>query len=258
LALGLDAPPLSTLAPTAHLALREFNVDLALSVSEGRGLWFVGQDEEVSAPCAFLAGEALRRAIPILFYPGDELIGRLRRLAAESMTALDNEIYGRLANIEFLVVDGLDAAAAGSRFPEVIPASDEGKDGGRPAGSTKADHASAYRPGMTEADLSRLAIVVNERLMNERATVISTRFSRPLLEEDFLRLPGPRTEAGPNLHDPRRRVQELRPLLSRLQGLCDSPLSVAATDWDGGSVRVRRQAGKSAAKAPRNSLMSSN
>lgn len=257
LALGLDSPPLSNLSQVAQSALRDFDEDLAHSVDEGRGLWFIGATDEVSAPCAFLAGEALRRAIPVLLYPGDELIGRLRRLAALSRAALDNEIYGRLANIDLLVVDGLDAAAAPSRFPESAPNDDD-------AGETNAEEESEsmpltpYRPGMTNSDLSRLALIINERLMGQKATIISTRFSHSFLEEDLLHLPGQWPDLASDWDEPGWRARQTKSFLSRLFELCGPPLRVEAIEPPLGSVRARGHARKGGPRAIRAAAVSSN
>jgi hypothetical protein len=260
LALGLDAPPLSNLALEIQSALRSFNADLASSVREGHGLWFVGESTEVSAPCAFLAGEALRRAIPVLLYPGDELIGRLRRLAADSAAALDDEIFGRLSAIDLLVVDGLDEAAAPARFPEVAPPeTTEDQPTDAMLGQGRVLDAEGYRPGMTDVDLSRLALILNERLINKKATILSTRFSRPLLEEDLLRLPGswPSGE-GRRWDEPTRRAQQLRLLFSRFHELCGSPLPARDGVSPVGSVRSVGQASAGDASPLRTALLSSN
>lgn len=258
LALGLDAPPLSNLVPPVQAALRDFAQDLSLSIHEGRGLWLIGEEDEVSAPCAFLAGEALRRAIPVLLYPGDELIGRLRRLASDSAAALDEEIYNRLATIDLLVVDGLGDAAAPTRFPEVDPQNEEDqpvdlKERGRVL------DVEGYQPGMTDADLSRLALILNERLMNKKATIVSTRFSRPLLEEDLLRLPGSWPPAeGRRWDEPRRRAQQLRILFSRFHELCGPPLSAREGVSTVGYVRSVGQASADDGSLLRTALVSSN
>lgn len=256
LALGLDAPPLSNLSQGVQSALRDFNDDLSHSVREGRGLWLIG-DEEVSAPCAFLAGEALRRAIPVLLYPGDELIGRLRRLAVASRAALDNEIYGRLANVDLLVVDGLDAAAAPSRFPESAPTADD-------VGGTDAEEDSEaiahdpYRPGMTNSDLSRLALIINERLMGSKATIISTRSSRSFFEEDLLHLPGQWPDLVSDWDEPQWRARQAKSFLSRLFELCGPPLRIDAIEPPLGSVRAHGHPLKSGPRAVRTAALSSN
>lgn len=259
LALGLDAPPLSNLAPEIQSALRSFNADLAFSIREGHGLWFVGETSEASAPCAFLAGEALRHAIPVLLYPGDELIGRLRRLAADSAAVLDEEIYGRLSTIDLLVVDGLDKAAAPARFPEVAPLQTDEDQPADAMGQHRMLDAESYQPGMTSVDLSRLALILNERLMNKKATIVSTRFGRPLLEEDFLRLPGSWPPAeGRSWDEPTRRAQQLQLLLSRFHELCGPPLPAGKGVSPVGSVRSAGQASAGDGSLLRTALLSSN
>lgn len=239
LALGLNSPPLSNVGADALEALREFSANISDSVEEGCGLWFV-DDEDSSAPCAFLAGEALRRAVPVLFYPGDELLGRLRRLAATSAAAIDDEIFGRLADIDLLVLDGLDAAASPSRFPErPLRDQDEAFDSRAIDPEVESE---PYEPGMTDVDASRLALIINERLMNRKATVVSTRSGRSLLEENFLHLPGPWSSSEePVWDEPRRRIQQLGTLLSRLTELCGSPLCIRAVGLPSGSVRPASQ-----------------
>lgn len=257
LALGLDAPPLSNLSQVAQSALRDFNDDLSHSVRGGRGFWLIGADDEVSAPCAFLAGEALRRAVPVLLYPGDELIGRLRRLAAASRAALDDEIYGRLANVDLLVVDGLDAAAAPTRFPESSPIAD-GVGGTDAEEDSEAIAHDSYRPGMTNSDLSRLALIINERLMGSKATIISTRSSGSFFEEDLLHLPGQWPDLASDWNEPRWRARQTKSFLSRLFELCGPPLRVDAIEPPLSSVRAHGHPLKSGPRAVRTAAVSSN
>lgn len=233
LALGLDSPPLSELDPRTRRELKDYTLDIEASVRSGRGFWLPGSAgrEEV---CVFLAGEAIRRDIATLVYPVDELIGRLRRLAAQTGgRKLEDEIYGTLADVEFLVLLGLDDAADPRRYPE--PALDRDALAGRgpedppPGGDTPeadlqdpaSDRAVAtYLPAMTDVDLGRLAEVIDQRWMAERSTVVSTACERGELEERLLRVAGwPDAEKSAGSTEPHRRAVELRRLLSRLDAL---------------------------------------
>jgi hypothetical protein len=242
-------PPLTELGPSCVEALREYS-DLSRSVAVGRGLWLAGFGAEAELASAFLAGEALRHEIPVLLYPADELIGRLRRLAGEgsARAGVEEEIYERLAQVDLLLIDGLDAAAAISRYPEQPPP---------PEGSSEMQEAdegkgAPYEPGMNETDLSRLFQILDERLMNERATVLTTHGDIAALEESLVRVPGewpPRKGtsdcSGGVFHEAQRRSLNLRRLISRMVALCGNPvvpqrdISVYRETSDRNSMLVR-------------------
>lgn len=231
LALSLDTPPLVELDPASLGALREYANDIRQSVAAGDGLWFASVDTTAETICAYLAGEALRRDIPVLLYPGDELIGRLRRLAADGSdrTMGVPEEIERLARIDLLVISGLDSAACSTRYPEARTQPEESEEAEVESSSSEA---TPYGPAMTEADLSRLFEVVDERLMNERSTVITTEVGIPFLEENLLRVPGEWPERGHSSDglalaqwdEARRRASNLSRLISRLRGLCGEPI----------------------------------
>lgn len=243
LALSLDAPPLANLDPFSRTALRNYCEDIEKTIARGGGLWLAGEST-TDAACAFLAGEALRRSRSVLIYPADELIGRLRRLAATDPAALEEELYRRLAQTELLVLTELDGPAAPHRYPEQMPEETKrGVAGGGeetpvrgpalakpPADETEVP---AYRPAMTDADLARVMQIVDQRWMAQRSTVIATSSNAGVLEERFLRVAGewPPAEYWGGHGDsawgePKRRALGLRRLLSRLSALCGPPLPV--------------------------------
>jgi hypothetical protein len=227
LALGLNAPPLSDLEPLALQAIADYGADLLGSIKAGSGLWLTGASERTSPACAFLTGEAMRREVPVLMYPGDELIGRLRRIAAggDRKGGLEHEIYERLASVDLLVLDGLDAPAAPQRFPEPLFGCNAVQSPENDPHPTANDEGEPYRPGMSETDLARVFQILDERLARERATVISTVSGRHQLEDDLLHLPGAWHEVqGSGWGEPQRRAVELRRLISRLSQLCGQPL----------------------------------
>jgi hypothetical protein len=243
LAPSLDSPALSLISNSSRDRLGAFTTDLKKRVDSGSGLWIVGAEATASAACALLAAEALRSEVATLLYPGDELIGRLRRLAVSGDGAVEREIYDRLASVEFLVIDGLDDAAKTDRFPEVRPPEAESGDDAEGEDGT---HAIEYRPGMTVGDLARIAAVIDERLSNLKATVITTRSDSAWLEEELLHLPGEwpiRAESLPAWNEPRRRRDEARRLLSRLRGLGGEPVSLESRR--GGGVRGKWDPGAS-------------
>jgi len=234
LALSLDVPPLTELGPSCIEALREYS-DLSRSVAVGRGLWLAGFGAEAESACAFLAGEALRREIPVLLYPADELIGRLRRLAGEgsARAGVEEEIYERLAQVDLLMIDGLDAAAALSRYPEQPPPPESFLE----MQAAKEGKHVPYEPGMNETDLSRLFQILDERLMNERATVLTTQGDIAALEESLVRVPGewpsrkdPSDGRGGVWHEAQRRASNLQRLISRMIALCGNPIGPPQRD----------------------------
>lgn len=226
LAPSLNSPPLSLASNSSRDRLETFATDLKNQVDSGSGLWIVGAGPSTSSACAVLATEALRNEVATLLYPGDELIGRLRRLAVAGGGAVESEIYDRLATVELLVIDGLDDAVKSDRFPEVRPPETEDEeDATRDEGA----HALTYRPGMTVGDLARIVAVIDERLLNLKSTVITTRSESAWLEEELLRLPGEwpvRTDGTPLWDEPRRRRDEVKRLLSRLRGLGGEPVAL--------------------------------
>jgi len=271
LALNLDVPPLAELEPRCIEALRQYTEDLPGSVSAGHGLWLANLGDCSEAACAFIAGEALRREIPVLLYPGDELIGRLRRLAVPAVgqvNGANEEIYDRLATVDLLLINGFDEAAAPARYPERSDLSVSERENESTA-ATILSHGEGgtsepvlYSPGMTATDLSRLFQILDQRLMNERATVITTSSDASVLEERLLCVPGewPSVDYSDDASPPRpvwdessRRASELRRLLSRMIGLCGPPL--VASQWLG-SVRARRQSKLDAAHLVRAAPMS--
>lgn len=249
LAPGLDAPPLSLVSLSSRDHLGAFATNLKERVDSGSGLWMVGEGEITSAACAFLATEALRSEVATLLYPGDEFIGRLRRLAGAGDGALERELYSRLATVELLVIDGFDEAARPTRFPETRPAeaADEAA-----AELEEETRAAGYRPGMTVGDLARIFAVVDERFSNLKATVITTRSDSAWLEDELLRLPGEwpsRADGRPAWDEPRRRRDEVKRLLSRLHGASGEPISLGYGHGDG--VRSKWHAAEGDARAAR-------
>ncbi|HET7484145.1 MAG TPA: hypothetical protein VFJ64_02090 [Solirubrobacterales bacterium] len=215
LALSLDAPPLTDLATPAAEALCDYCADVPASVSSGRGLWFAGDDLAV-ATCTFVGAEALRSGLDILCYPGDELLGRLRRIGAEKGDqGIEEEIDERLAEIDLLVLTELDAPASPDRYPEPARLTDDDAPGAPPT---------PYAPAMTDTDFSQLFQVVDQRWMRQKATVLSTQTGLAGLEDRLLHVSGwPDTRTGA---EPRRRVAQVQRLLFRLRSLSGGgPLS---------------------------------
>jgi hypothetical protein len=208
----------------AQATLREYASDVARYVGEGGGLWTVGSVDLIAQATAFLAAEAMRAEIPVLLYPGDELLGRLRRLAAENGGRIDREIYRRLAEVDLLVIDGLDAASQGIRFPEAVR-SDLDEES-TPAQETQGG---PYLPGMSMQDLEYLDQIFDERLNAAKATILTTSATPALLEDEWLHLPGawPDHDGAESLSEPKRRKLVVRHLLSRAHGLCGEPVQLA-------------------------------
>lgn len=240
LAPSLDSPHLSSISASSRDRLGAYVANMRDHLNAGSGLWMVGPEPVTSAACAFLGSEALRDEVATLLYPGDELIGRLRRLAGTGGGSVEREIYGRLATVELLIVDGLDDAASPGRFPEArLPEAEDEADA-KPQETTQD---AEYRPGMTVGDLARFFAVIDERLSNLKATVITTRNDSAWLEEELLRLPGEwpsREDELPGWNEPRRRHDEVSRLLSRLHGIGGKPIRLDCSR--GGVVRPRRQA----------------
>jgi hypothetical protein len=227
------------ISPFSRDHLDAFATNMGERVGAGSGLWMVGPESITSSACAFLASEALRSEVATLLYPGDELIGRLRRLAAAGSGAVEREIYDRLATVELLVIDGLDEAASPDRFPEIHPPEIEDE---TDAELQEMTHDTEYRPGMTAGDLARLFAVIDERMSNLKTTVITTRNNSAWLEEELLCLPGEwpsREKELPAWNEPRRRHAEVSRLLSRLHGVGGQPISLGRS-FEGG-VRSKRQ-----------------
>lgn len=208
----------------AQATLREYASDIASYVGEGAGLWAVGSVHLIAQASAFLAAEAMRAEIPVLLYPGDELLGRLRRLAAENGGRIDREIYRRLAEVDLLVIDGLDAASQGVRFPEA--GGSDLDDESTPEEETRSG---PYLPGMSMQDLEYLDQIFDERLNAAKATVLTTSAAPALLEDEWLHLPGPwlAQDGAGSLSEPKRRKLVVRHLLSRAHGLCGEPARLA-------------------------------
>jgi len=208
----------------ARTTLRAYAADVTRCVGEGTGLWAVGSVDLIAQASAFLAAEAMRAEISVLLYPGDELLGRLRRLAAENFGCIDREIYRRLAEVDLLVIDGLDAASQGVRLPEV--------------GGSESDHESTpeeearsgpYLPGMWMQDLEYMDQIFDERLNAAKATVVTTSAAPALLEDEWLHLPGSWADrdGSRSFSEPKRRKLVVGHLLSRIHGLCGEPARLA-------------------------------
>jgi len=246
LAPGLDSPPLSLSSAASLDRLGAYVGDLRDNVRAGSGLWLVGTSEIASAACAFVASEALRGEVATLLYPGDELVGRLRRLAGRGGGAIDHEVYERLGVVDLLVINGLDDAAMATRFPEPrLPAGDEEEEAGEESQGRE------YRPGMTMTDLARIFAVIDERLLSLKATVITTRNAPISLEEGLLCLPGEwprRRDGGTEWNEPLRRVHTAKRLLSRLHGLCGGPISLDSKPF--GDIRTDCKAAGDARRRP--------
>lgn len=208
----------------AQATLRKYASDVTRYVGEGIGFWAIGSIGLISQASALLAAEAMRAELPVLLYPGDELLGRLRRLAMENGGRIDREIYQRLTEVDLLVIDGLDAASQGVRFPETArsvledeSAPEEEKRGG------------PYLPGMSMQDLGYLDQIFDERLNAAKATVVTTSAAPALVEDEWLHLPGPWPDQDGvgSLSEPKRRKLVVGHLLSRIHGLCGEPTLLA-------------------------------
>lgn len=221
---GRDSAFFFEVDDSAQASLRDYASDVTHYVDEGAGLWAVGPVDLVAQASAFLAAEAMRAEIPVLLYPGDELLGRLRRLAAENGARLDREIYQRLADVDLLVIDGLDTASQAIRFPEA-----GGSDQDHESTSEEETRSGPYLPGMSMQDLEYLDQIFDERLNASKATVLTTSAPPALLEDELLHLPGPwpDQDGSGSFSEPKRRKLVVRHLLSRVHELCGEPARLA-------------------------------
>jgi len=227
LAPSLDAPPVSFADHGVLQASRDFRDNMKRRVSSGMGLWLAGV-EQSEAICGSLATDAIRNGYSVAMYPGDELVGRLRRLASMKEGPedfLDSEIYDRLVDVDLLVITGLDTPLISSRYPEKIL--DRSRD---------TEHGSScYEPALTGNDLDRLTNVFDQRMMESRPVILTTSLDIPSLKKSLARIPkltpssgsdnrlgepfGPQTHAEHEL-----RTSEIGRLLTRVMATSGEPI----------------------------------